>query len=62
MVGPSGPDAVVVLQSDGQKLIIPKDQIEETVPSKLSSMPQGLLDPLTIQEIADLFAFLMSGP
>ena len=32
--------------------------IEATKPSKLSSMPAGLLDPLTLEEIADLFAYL----
>ena len=30
----------------------------EWKPSKLSAMPEGLLDPLSLDEVADLFAFL----
>jgi hypothetical protein len=37
-------------------------EIEERHVSLVSIMPEKLLDPLTKQEIADLFAFLQSEP
>jgi hypothetical protein len=36
--------------------------IESQKPSELSLMPEGLLDPLTDEERADLFNYLMSDP
>lgn len=36
-------------------------EIEETLPSKVSMMPAGLLDTLTQEEILDLIAYLRSG-
>jgi putative heme-binding domain-containing protein len=40
---------------------IPKNVIEEKLPSKVSAMPEGLLNVLTQQEILDLIGFLESG-
>lgn len=51
-------DKVVLLLSDATKIEIPKDEVEETHKSKISVMPEGLLKDLTLEEIADLFAFL----
>lgn len=51
-------DAVVLLLSDATRITIPKEEIEELVPAKVSVMPEGLLKDLTLEEIADLFAFL----
>ncbi|MCO6457366.1 MAG: HEAT repeat domain-containing protein [Pirellulaceae bacterium] len=48
----------VLLQSDGEKLTLRADQIEEVQSSKVSSMPEGLLNDLSLEEIADLFAYL----
>ena len=50
--------SVSVLQSDGTKLLVPKDDIDSISPIKKSVMPEGLLNPLTLEEIADLFAYL----
>ena len=58
IVAPSGGDAVIVLESTGRKTTIPRDDIEEIVPSRKSSMPDNLFNPLTQEEIADLFAYL----
>jgi putative heme-binding domain-containing protein len=55
-------DAVTVLQSDGTKVTLRKDEIEAQYASLTSVMPENLLDALTKQEIADLFAFLESEP
>jgi putative heme-binding domain-containing protein len=56
--GPAG--ETIVVQPSGEKVSLTARQIEAVKPSKLSPMPDGLLDPLTIEEIADLFAFLQS--
>jgi putative heme-binding domain-containing protein len=61
IVGGGGTETVVVLQSNGEKVTIRKQDIEETMPSKKSAMPEGLLNVLTQEEIADLFAYLTSG-
>ena len=55
-------DAVTVLLSDGSKVTLRKDEIESQYASLTSVMPENLLDPLTKQQIADLFAFLESEP
>jgi hypothetical protein len=52
---------VSVLQADGQKVQLAADDIDEVRPSKLSSMPEGLLNPLSLEQVADLFAYLMNG-
>ena len=40
---------------------IKRDRIEESMPSKTSMMPSGLLDTFTKDEIADLVAYLRAG-
>ena len=52
---------LTVLQSDGGKVMLAAGEIEEIEPSKTSTMPDGLLNPLTLEQVADLFAFLMEG-
>jgi putative heme-binding domain-containing protein len=61
LAAPMG-ETVTVLQSDGTKVMLRKDDIEQQYASLVSSMPEKLLDPLTREEIADLFAFLESEP
>jgi putative heme-binding domain-containing protein len=57
------PDSsMTVLQSDGQKVELAASDIEEVKSSKLSAMPEGLANRLTLEQIADLFAFLMNAP
>jgi len=53
--------SLTVLQSDGGKVTLAADEIEEIEPSKASAMPEGLLNTLTLEQVADLFAFLMEG-
>ncbi|MGD9723204.1 MAG: HEAT repeat domain-containing protein [Pirellulales bacterium] len=57
MVGPTS-DGVVVLQANTEKANVAKDEIEEIVPSRQSAMPDGLFNTLSLEEIADLFAYL----
>jgi putative heme-binding domain-containing protein len=58
IVGALADGTVVVLQPNGQKTTIRKGDIEQIVPSPKSAMPEGLLDSLTLEDIADLFAYL----
>lgn len=51
---------LVVLQSDGRKVELAADDIEEIEPSRDSAMPEGLLNPLSLEQVADLFAYLMN--
>ncbi len=47
---------------DPSKLeIVERQHVEESLPSKVSLMPEGLLDRFTEEEILDLMAFLKSG-
>ncbi len=55
-------DSITILQSDGTTVEIPADDIEEVRTSNRSAMPDGLLEDLTQEEIADLFAFLGYRP
>jgi putative heme-binding domain-containing protein len=54
-------DRVLVLESSGSQTSILKSEIEEIRPNKASAMPEGLLNSLTLEEIADLFAYLVSA-
>lgn len=62
IVAPAGPDSVSVVGIDGRRQIVTNDEIEEIIPSNVSAMPEGLLDPLTLEQIADLFAYLSEPP
>jgi putative heme-binding domain-containing protein len=53
---------MTVLQSDGQKIELAAADIEDVRASKLSAMPEGLVNRLTLEQIADLFAYLMKSP
>lgn len=53
---------MTVLQSDGQKVVLKADEIEDVKPSKVSAMPEGLANRLSLEQIADLFAYLTNAP
>ena len=56
--GGSNGEKVVLLLQDATRLEIPRSQIVEEVPSNVSVMPAGVLNDLSPEQIADLFAFL----
>lgn len=56
------PENLILLLSDGTKVTIPKADIEEQGESNVSVMPEGLLDTLTPQQIADLIALFEAQP
>jgi putative heme-binding domain-containing protein len=61
MQGPPENQQIVLLQTDGSIVKLPKGEIAEIRPSKVSIMPEGALDVYALDEIADLLAFLESG-
>jgi putative heme-binding domain-containing protein len=49
---------LLILRSDGNRIKIAREDIEEIRESDVSAMPVGLLDELSLSQIADLMAFL----
>jgi putative heme-binding domain-containing protein len=52
------PTALILRTDQDKEVAIPKKDIEEQTPSKVSLMPEGLTDTLTRQELLDLVRFL----
>lgn len=61
LVGLQPDGSASVFQSNGQTVSVPKDQIDEIVPSPVSTMPEGLVSVLTKEEILDLIAYLRAA-
>ena len=62
IVGES-PDKLTILvdPEDSTKVVeIPRKEIDENAPSKVSIMPEKLLNPLSQDEVLDLFAYILS--
>lgn len=53
---------VILHDAEGKRTEIAADDIDEIEPNKHSSMPTGLLNSLTLDEITDLFAYLRESP
>jgi len=53
---------IILLMADGTKMEMGVDQIEQIRPAKTSIMPEGLLNTLSLDQVADLFAFLGEPP
>ena len=62
LVAPQPDGSLVVLQSNTEKVTIAASDVETMVTSKVSAMPEGLLNPLTLEDIANLFAYLSYPP
>ncbi|REJ74945.1 MAG: hypothetical protein DWQ29_16900 [Planctomycetota bacterium] len=58
----AGPDAVSVGGLDGKRTTVQKSEIDQVQPNRLSGMPSGLLNDLSLDEIRDLFKFLLNPP
>lgn len=52
---------VVLRTAEGQRIVLPKDDIEAMSVTGISLMPEGLLVGMSDQEVRDLFAYLRSG-
>jgi putative heme-binding domain-containing protein len=62
IVSEAGPDTLTILLSTGEQMRIKRAMVEQMAPSKVSVMPEGLLNELTQQEITDLFEYLYNPP
>lgn len=54
------PQVVVLRTADGQSHALPREEIEDLRASRTSLMPAGQLQPLSDEQIRDLFAYLRS--
>jgi putative heme-binding domain-containing protein len=50
--------SALVIQTASERITLPREDVEAMKTSNASMMPEGQLDPLTPQEIRDLFAYL----
>src|SRR5262249_43454241 len=63
LVVESTPSAVTLVNEKNERTVLARTQIELMEASPVSLMPEKILDPLTDQEICDLFAYLQAdGP
>jgi putative heme-binding domain-containing protein len=51
---------IVLRTSEGQKVTLAKDKVDEMTPDRKSLMPEDLLKTLNDQQVRDLFAYLRS--
>jgi putative membrane-bound dehydrogenase-like protein len=58
LIRKDAPDEIVLATGPNQEARVSRDDIEEVQPSKVSVMPAGLDQQLTLRELADLVAFL----
>jgi putative heme-binding domain-containing protein len=59
----SSPRAVTLVDAKNERTVLARERIESLEASPVSLMPEKLLDPLTDQEVRDLFSYLQSeGP
>ncbi len=58
LVSEDSPQRLVLKTQGGTRVIIPRDQVDEVLPSKVSLMPEGLEKQMSPREMVDLFAFL----
>jgi putative heme-binding domain-containing protein len=52
------PDEVILTLAADKEIRIPRGEVEEMLPGKVSVMPAGLDKQLSLQELADLVEFL----
>jgi len=52
---------VTIREAGGRDIVIPRDRIEDMISGGLSLMPEGLEMGLTLQDVADLLAYLQQA-
>src|SRR5262249_1309556 len=57
LIADSTPKTVTLLDEKNQRTTLSREAIEEINPSPVSLMPEKLLDPLSAQEVRDLFSY-----
>jgi putative membrane-bound dehydrogenase-like protein len=58
VVAEAGPESVTLVDAKNVRTTVPRAQIEQMLASPVSLMPEGILDPLSDQELRDLFSYL----
>jgi putative heme-binding domain-containing protein len=58
LIAERGPDSVTVVDTTGQRTVVPKGQIADERALELSIMPEGLLDGLDEGQLRDFFAYV----
>jgi putative membrane-bound dehydrogenase-like protein len=53
-------DAALTLQLPNEVVVLPKGEIESREATKLSMMPEGIFEPLRLEEVRDLVGYLAS--
>jgi putative heme-binding domain-containing protein len=53
-------DKAVTVQTQNELIVLPKEDIESRQPTRVSLMPEGQLEPLSMNEVRDLVAYLAS--
>ena len=61
LIAESSPAAVTILDRNNQRQVFARDRILEIKESKLSLMPEGLLEAMKPQQVIDLFSYIQSG-
>lgn len=60
LMADSSPKTITLADAQNKRTTLDRDEIEQIEPSKISLMPEKLLDSLSPQQIADLVAYLRS--
>jgi putative membrane-bound dehydrogenase-like protein len=60
LIGQSAHEGATLFMADGKAVLVPSAHISAQKQSKVSLMPEGLVEALTIQDFRDLLAFLES--
>ena len=60
LIGQSVNEGATLFMADGRAVLVPRSQIASQTQSKVSLMPEGLAEALTVQDFRDLLAFLAS--
>lgn len=55
------PTSLTLVDGQRQKVVLPVAEVEERRPADASLMPEGLLDPLSEDQVRDLFRYLQSA-
>lgn len=53
-------DKTLVVQTVNERIVLPRDEVEELKPSEASMMPEGALEKLSPEEVRDLISYLGS--
>jgi len=62
LIAESSDESMTLLDAKNVRTTVPRTRIDEMKASDASIMPEGILDPLTDQEIRDLIRYLQSEP